>query len=216
MKLYYFCNLDFSLENIRERRLKISRISDLNDPFEFVAPKFTDDDERRAFQKLKPWFNEKNGILCFSQTWQNPLLWSHYADRHKGICLGFDVDEKLVMPVRYVRNRPLLDMRLLIQEKDTETLMRVLSTKYAHWKYEQKMRAFISLDHKTQVGGLYFCNFSDRIRLSDVIVGSNSPASRAQINDVLGELGNQTNVRKARTAFQTFRIVSQRNKSLWE
>lgn len=34
-------------------------------------------------------FNFK--ILCFSKSRENILLWSHYSDEHKGICLQFDV-----------------------------------------------------------------------------------------------------------------------------
>lgn len=40
--------------------------------------------------------SEKYGLLCFCETWQSPLLWNHYADRHKGICLGFDVRETVL------------------------------------------------------------------------------------------------------------------------
>ena len=26
------------------------------------------------------------GMLCFSKGWHNPVQWSHYTDKHKGIC----------------------------------------------------------------------------------------------------------------------------------
>lgn len=30
------------------------------------------------------------GVLSLAETWNCPLMWSHYGDQHKGICLGFD------------------------------------------------------------------------------------------------------------------------------
>ena len=30
---------------------------------------------------------------CFTETYANPTQWSHYADRHKGVCLVFEPDE---------------------------------------------------------------------------------------------------------------------------
>ncbi|MCW1886965.1 DUF2971 domain-containing protein [Luteolibacter flavescens] len=32
------------------------------------------------------------GVCCFSTTWKSPVLWSHYGDQHRGLCLGFSLD----------------------------------------------------------------------------------------------------------------------------
>lgn len=29
------------------------------------------------------------GVCCFSTTYGNPLLWSHYGDQHRGLCIGY-------------------------------------------------------------------------------------------------------------------------------
>jgi hypothetical protein len=39
MRLYHFIRERFGLEAIRDSRLKISRINELNDPFEFLGSK---------------------------------------------------------------------------------------------------------------------------------------------------------------------------------
>jgi len=31
----------------------------------------------------------KIGITCFSKSYMNTLMWSHYANKHNGLCLGF-------------------------------------------------------------------------------------------------------------------------------
>jgi hypothetical protein len=37
MKVYHFRSAEFGIKSLRERRLKIARIMELNDPFEFLA-----------------------------------------------------------------------------------------------------------------------------------------------------------------------------------
>lgn len=34
----------------------------------------------------------ERGICCFSTTYTSPLLWSHYGDQHRGLCIGFGLD----------------------------------------------------------------------------------------------------------------------------
>lgn len=38
----------------------------------------------------KQYFYKNASMCCFSRTNKNILMWSHYADSHKGIVLGFD------------------------------------------------------------------------------------------------------------------------------
>ncbi len=32
------------------------------------------------------------GVVCFVERWDVPLMWSHYADSHRGLVIGFDVN----------------------------------------------------------------------------------------------------------------------------
>ena len=59
----------------------------------------------------------------------NPLLWSHYADKHRGICLGFDMDDRILWQVKYVKERSPLKLPL-----SKETADQLLWTKYWDWK----------------------------------------------------------------------------------
>lgn len=45
-------------------------------------------------QFRNPTLTADKGITCFSETNDNILMWSHYSNKHEGICLGFDIDEK--------------------------------------------------------------------------------------------------------------------------
>jgi Protein of unknown function (DUF2971) len=35
----------------------------------------------------------KRGVLSLSEVWDSPLMWSHYADDHRGVCIEYDTTE---------------------------------------------------------------------------------------------------------------------------
>lgn len=77
MRVYHFINEKFGLKDIRERRLKISRIMELNDPFELFGVELTDKKFRRFVRSEKMSVAENTGIICFSANWKNPVQWAH-------------------------------------------------------------------------------------------------------------------------------------------
>ena len=94
MRAYYLTGSQFALSNLALRRIKISRFGDLNDPFELLAVDLADKAHRRAFRATKEQLAESKGLICLSRSWANPLLWGHYAERHTGMALGFEVAEE--------------------------------------------------------------------------------------------------------------------------
>ncbi len=210
MRVYHFRDEIFGLKSLKERRLKIARIMELNDPFEFLAAELTDKKLRRALQNTKAELSKTKGILCFSNNWSNPVQWSHYANHHKGICLCFDIPTELLTEVRYVKNR--ITMSGII---DYKLMQRILTTKFEHWHYEEEYRLFISLDPTTEENGLYFSDFSNELQLKKVIVGGRSEITRSKLNGALGKLADQVEVFTARPAFKTFSVVRNKNEALW-
>ncbi len=103
MRAYYLTGAHFALSNLALRRVKIARYVDLNDPFELLAVDLADKEHRKAFRESKEEISESNGLICLSKSWSNPLLWGHYADKHSGVALGFDVLDKLLAPVIYAK-----------------------------------------------------------------------------------------------------------------
>jgi len=217
VRVYHFLNENYGLEDIALRRIKVSRINDLNDPFELSAAVWQDQNFRTANQQMLDELNEITGLLCFSRDWHNPVQWSHYAHRHTGLCLGFDVPGHWVREVQYRSKRiqPNLLEMIFLQEKHEEFMAALLTTKFAHWRYEQEIRAFVRLDHQSQENGLYFFDFSENLLLKEVIVGVRSSVSRKRLSEALGNIAAQVKCRKARLAFNSFRVVEQRKASLW-
>ena len=95
MRVYHFINTQYGLQVLLERRLKIARVHELNDPFEFIGMDLSEDTLREAMERIKDDYNEIIWhTLCFSKRWDNPVQWAHYADGHRCLCLGFDIPDE--------------------------------------------------------------------------------------------------------------------------
>lgn len=217
MRLYYFTSAKYGLQNIEKRRLKIARIKDLNDPFEFLPLNLETKAQRMWLREMKRLANKEYGIVCFTDDWEQPMMWSHYADRHRGLCLGFDVvNARPVIPVDYVSN--------LLQAKDFKLdkfdvlkvtdLMQTWFIKYDAWAYEAERRMIFNLEQEYKEGPLYFHHFEPALRLAEVVVGAESDVTREQLIDAVGNLPN-VNLTKARLAFRRFAVVKQNQASMW-
>ncbi len=93
------------------------------------------------------------GVLCVSAVCDDILMWSHYADFHRGVCLEFDGTAKFMQhafPVSYSKERPTIHMR---RDSNETAMEKSLRTKSDHWKYEQEWRL---LKYKGQPGVVQF------------------------------------------------------------
>jgi hypothetical protein len=216
MRLYHFLNAEYGLLNIRYRRLKIARISELNDPFEFLGVATKSPDMRRRYQRLKDGLNDYMGLVCFSAKWNNPVQWGHYADRHRGLCLGFEVSAG-AHRVTYVAERLRARLSALKSEGSgaEACVTEILTTKFEHWSYEDEYRLFPLLQDQDP-SGHHFLEFDDNVALQQVIVGHRSAISRDDIGQALGPLARQVTIYKARLAFRSFDVERQKNDRLWE
>lgn len=216
MRVYHFLNKTYGIEALEKRRLRISRIGGLNDPFELLGAELSNPELRRAFSETKEILGQDSGLLCFSKRWRNPVLWSHYADRHRGFCLGFDVPDEHLIEVIYTTKRTAPDLLFSDDESVRVDLMkRLIATKFSHWRYESEVRCFVRLDDVDADSGHYFCDFSDKLKLTQVLVGSESNVSRNDLEKALGKDNAHVERFKTRAAYKTFNVVQNRKRSLW-
>lgn len=215
MRVHYLTSSQYALSNIALKRIKISRFSDLNDPFELLAVDLADRQHRAAFRETKEQLNENRGLICFSKSWSNPLLWGHYAERHTGICLGFDVPDKLLAEVIYAEN----PMKISVDPKTnrprlTERVMnRLLRTKFSDWQYEDEVRLFVDLDHDTVESGCYFYSFSEDLVLREVVLGPRCEIPIAGVRQLVSTFTQPVRVIQSRIAFSSFRVIENRSAS---
>ena len=209
MRVYHLLTAANGLSDVTLRRLRVSRFRDLNDPFELLAAKT---DEKRFRKGLRSWrdkFNETNGLLCFSGSWENPVLWSHYGEKHRGMCLGFDLAERLVQRVQYKPDR--LPLRFASgdpdQGLDPSFVRDLLLTKYVHWQYEDEVRVFVKLDPKMRENGSYFYAFGAGLALREVILGPLCELPIEAVRNAVRSAYDSASVTRARLAFKWFKVV---------
>jgi Protein of unknown function (DUF2971) len=108
-------------------------------------------------------FLDAAGLLSFSLTAENPLLWGHYAAAFTGVCAIFkrSASQSSVLSmcarVTYVDKRPRLPMSLFHEmarnqmygqaddDRATEIFFLSFLHKSNHWAYEQEARIFYPL-----------------------------------------------------------------------
>jgi hypothetical protein len=174
-RVYKFTSAKHGISNLQNRRLKLSTIYDLNDPYD-LCPLDTTDPEisQRLNNALNDFRNKKTGILCFSRNWDNLLLWSHYGDSHTGVCLGFDIienisEENCDIDVLYQPNR----LKILKPEDVNLDLARRLTcTKHECWSYEQEVRMFVAINDPPDSEGLNWIEFGSILILKEIIIGA--------------------------------------------
>ncbi len=216
MRVYHFLNWTYAVADISLRRLKVSRFNELNDPFELLAADLRDPRHLAAFRNFKNSLNDKQGMLCFSKSWANPLLWGHYADSHRGIALGFDVPDDYLSPVIYTMQRTKIEFDEQTRKVvDSFAVVDELTrTKFSDWAYENEFRMFIGLDEASCEAGLHFADFSEELTLREVIVGLNCALPIVRVRQLLkGDL-SEVKVKKAGLALRDFKVIEDRSARL--
>ncbi len=209
MRLYKFFEKHFALLALRERRLKVARLAGLNDPFEMLAFDFSDRGHRLAITMTMSELNERAGWVCCSQSWSNPVVWAHYADQHRGLCLGFEVRDELVKPITYSKvRRPLPDVVGIEHTAQMETMQELLFTKFEDWRYEDEVRMSVKLDKETEVDGLFFIDWGNDLRLAEIIVGLRGGTCRRELEQALGTYPEPVAFVRAEAALDSFAVVA--------
>lgn len=111
--------------------------------------KLLDDMGRQMTEKMNSLFL----IGCLATDPKNRLMWSHYADSHRGFCIEYDFnslkDEVLPLPIVYSENRPLIPWKAAIDrapesfKEATADLTLGLLTKDQSWEYENEWRVLL-------------------------------------------------------------------------
>lgn len=210
MRVFHLTHAEHALSDIALRRLKIARIADLNDPFELLAANLGGNKPlRRRIRVWRQELHKTTGLLCFSRDWYSPVLWSHYADKHRGICLGFELSDSSAQPVDYVEGRLRVPPNFPTAQPDLDEpfVRQLLKTKFLHWKYENEVRVFIGLDKRTIERGLYFFPFSDDLKLTEVILGPLCELPLDTVRTFVRGTYPDAIVIRARLGFKRFQVV---------
>jgi hypothetical protein len=190
-KIYRY--LPFNLNTLRflvTGHLYLASPSNLNDPFEseFEFKKLNNLPDQAFLEKifsgrkikvkdvnevnfyihlkklLHDILNEEYGITCFSETKNNTLMWSHYADSHKGICLEFDSDKLMQSEVIRHLGLKLENVKILNEVPSVEIIVTsdgfafkeqedISLWKFSHWLHEKEIRLHGNLSNYRNADG---------------------------------------------------------------
>jgi len=209
IRVYHMTNADHAISDISLHRLKLARVADLNDPFELMALNFRNAETRSVVEQWREQYGDSNGLLSFSSDWTSPVLWSHYADKHRGMCLGFNLHrDDDTTAVKYEAQR-------LADELDhhapavigPDMARQLLETKFEHWRDEAEWRRFVPLNDAVRQGELHFVPFSPALELAEVILGERCTYNVSTIRALTTTQYTLVNVIKARLEHKGFHLV---------
>lgn len=106
---------------------------------------------------------DKVVMSCFSTKQNSPIMFAHYADNHKGVCLEYEVDSKDFFKVNYTEDYPKLE---LFNPMPDSVIKYRLLTKHKDWEYESEYR----LIQYNREPGTYS---HQRIKLKAIYLGLN-------------------------------------------
>jgi hypothetical protein len=173
-RVYKFTKAEHAISSIQEKRLKISTLDDLNDPFDLCPVDITHPAIAKAIDNHLAHFRQTAGIICFSRNWDNLLLWSHYGDSHAGVCLGIDIADPLGIDADVLYQPNVLQIRGR-EDVTPDLIDRLLRTKHESWSYEQEVRLLVCLRDPPDKNGRRWMKFGAPLRLKEVIIGVNCP-----------------------------------------
>lgn len=136
---------------------------------------------------------DRYNVASFAEAPDSLLMWSHYADKHKGVCLKLKfLPERLpegcfFKKVRYATHYPEIDVLKTEERSEVETFF---LTKSVDWLYEKEWR-LIAPSHMKEnngfdgqilspfdVAGIYFGVFCEQLKFEDAVAlaGCDMPA----------------------------------------
>ncbi len=168
--LYRFLSAEGAIKTIEGRAFRVSRLLELNDPFEWSAgvegleklppekAELVNLDQESFLKQL----NERFGIICSSATFRDPVLWSHYTDSHRGLAIevSHDLDESL-HKVEYTDDRPTIHLAwaqnpAAYAAELREIFLAFFKRKSLGWSYEKEYRGVAELASCAVAGGDVF------------------------------------------------------------
>jgi hypothetical protein len=121
---------------------------------------------------------ERYRVYCLSPDATNALMWAHYADSHRGICLEFNVLNNVICCALEAQYAPEFPMTRQYSDDLADNLLPLL-TKSNVWKYENEYRLIVqdtanATPHDTLHATNGFLKLPDGA-LRSIIVGCQGP-----------------------------------------
>ncbi|WP_270729445.1 DUF2971 domain-containing protein [Shimia sp. Alg240-R146] len=221
-RLYYFTGPNFALDVVSRRHLKISFPNEVNDLFEMMPFDFGQGkkakDMRLDWQNAIAVHSQEFGFISFSERWDVPSMWGHYAESYAGVCLGFDVTEKLTKMVYESDFKEFPYEDLGTEHGKKQIFAYAQETKSIHWQFEVEWRRFVHLSEdeialKKRGARHFFTPFDHKLELKEVLIGPRSNLTSKQFRKALGSYEG-VDIKTVRASFRNYKMTTQKLKKL--
>ncbi|MCW5724690.1 MAG: DUF2971 domain-containing protein [Maricaulaceae bacterium] len=226
MKLYKFTKAEHAIDFIKHRRIKVSKVDELNDPFEYISCNLADSRFRKVMKNAIKDKRKEIGLISLTKSRKNPLMWAHYADSNRGVALGvtYTGNPRSLVKVNYINKRTnpeILVNHLYNNTIPTDEEFRwIVCSKFACWSYEEEYRVEVNLPPQNENGvNVGACHF---LELNSIYIGYRCERSWREFQKVADEASksgvwkSKVKINVVRPSFSSFDIVVQRNRSLWK
>jgi hypothetical protein len=118
------------------------------DPNKFFASMqkhFSSADWLRGFYNII--FDAGWSVCCFTTEPMQPLMWAHYADSNRGVCLEFDLSKS---PIIFEKLLPVEYNDRLFEVTEIGQLPKALSRKGSVWAHEKEWRVLTNKSGKKE------------------------------------------------------------------
>lgn len=184
--LYKYVSLNRVVDILDYHRLYLNDGTNFNDPFEItVVDKKTH--KTRHIEGLH--------ILSLTNSFRSKLIWSHYTDSHKGVCLTVKVPNHLVYPICYstkwIYEDSNIDSIIAASKKVTKKSVdkdfsalghnkKIAYIKDKKWSYEKEYRIVFD---KTDESGLIYDDgkWFMSVKISNIYLGANFDKNETEI-----------------------------------
>ncbi|PHS66363.1 MAG: hypothetical protein COB09_02570 [Thalassobium sp.] len=141
------------------------------------------------------------GIQSFTELdYQSPLMWSHYADNHRGFCIQYELDDYALnrfyngyktgfSDMNYTTMKVEFDFKEILF-MPIETALSYITHKTAHWAYEKEKRLIYTPEPGQQGKHGYSITLPSYLQVTAIYGGLNSkPRFKNRLKQCANNLG---------------------------
>lgn len=197
IRLYSFRSINkYTLADLVNKTITVCHPSMMNDPLDSPVMEWS------TKENLDKICNEKTHIEPYSRSYcdfrirsfsrcslKKSLMWSHYADEHKGFCIKYRLSKHFINEEGNVSNKHMFLKKIKYTSQKVNILENSIditlgfATKHRNWKYENEVRLIsynpnvdgkfysINLDDDSDIEAIYFgckCDESDMKTIKNI------------------------------------------------
>ncbi len=147
---------DFLVDNVCsfDDYIAIFQLDISGETYEAMKAKYCDEQGNLKPEKLAEESSiagvfKNVGVLCLTTRWDSTLMWSHYADQHRGLAIQFDIPNEIpVSKVNYAKVLPANHLSYYYKRTTNDGYIDIEFTKHEDWSYEDEYRLAVNAGNR--------------------------------------------------------------------